>query len=66
VSAGKRVLIVDDDGSIREALVDVLAKEGFELDQAENGRKALQLLRDQAAGSSGRPILRILSYRASR
>ena len=46
MSAGKRILIVDDDGPIREALVEVLAKEGFELDQAENGRKALQLLHD--------------------
>jgi len=42
-----RVLVVDDDSAVREALAHLLASEGFELDQAENGYEALQLLREQ-------------------
>ena len=40
------VLIVEDDLGIREALGDLLAYEGFGVVQAENGRQALDLLRE--------------------
>lgn len=38
----KRVLIVDDELGIVEALTDVLADEGFTVSSARNGREALQ------------------------
>lgn len=41
-----RVLVVEDDGPVREALVGVLASRGFHLDQAEDGYQALRLLQD--------------------
>lgn len=39
-----RVLVVDDDESIREVLVQALEDGGFEADAAESGRKALKAL----------------------
>jgi CheY-like chemotaxis protein len=51
-SAGRRaghVLIVDDDHEIRETIADVLTDAGYEVDQAENGRAALDLLRARDA-----------------
>ena len=39
-----RILIVDDDGSIRGMLADVFLDEGFEVVQAENGSEALALV----------------------
>jgi two-component system response regulator MprA len=50
----KRVLIVDDDLDIREALGEVLASEGFEVLLARNGTDALRQL---DAGSSPEIIL---------
>lgn len=38
-----RVLIVDDDMSIRFTLRELLRKEGYETDEASNGRQALEL-----------------------
>ncbi|MGC3998097.1 MAG: response regulator [Anaeromyxobacter sp.] len=40
-----RVLLVEDDRELREALADVLMLEGFEVEQAENGLDALLHLR---------------------
>ncbi len=40
-----RVLVVDDDQHIREALVEVLELEGFKPLVAENGQRGLELLR---------------------
>lgn len=40
-----RVLIVDDDDDVREACVDVLIDEGYEVTMARNGDEALELLR---------------------
>lgn len=42
----RRVLVVDDDATIREALAIVLAEEGYEVRAAEDGRAALEVLRD--------------------
>lgn len=42
----RRVLVVDDDATIREALAIVLAEEGYEVRVAEDGRAALEVLRD--------------------
>ncbi len=39
------VLVVDDDASIRESLVDLLGDEGYRVDTAGNGVEALEKLR---------------------
>jgi CheY-like chemotaxis protein len=41
----RRVLVVDDDPSIREALADLLGDEGYRVTTATNGAEALTLLR---------------------
>ncbi len=41
----RRVLVVDDDDIIRGFLAEALADEGYEVQQAANGRDALALLR---------------------
>lgn len=41
---GPRVLIVDDDDAIREALEDVLSDEGYRVTGASDGQRALQHL----------------------
>jgi two-component system chemotaxis response regulator CheY len=41
----RRVLVVDDDASIREALADLLGDEGYRVTTATNGAEALTLLR---------------------
>jgi CheY-like chemotaxis protein len=40
----RKVLVVDDDESIRESLSDVLVEEGFAVALAENGAEALRYL----------------------
>jgi DNA-binding response OmpR family regulator len=40
---GKRVLLVDDDFTVRESLSDVLVAEGYAVIPAENGQQALDL-----------------------
>lgn len=42
----KRVMVVEDDEGIRDALCDLLAAEGFEVVPAVNGADALQRLRN--------------------
>jgi CheY-like chemotaxis protein len=41
----RRVLVVDDDASIRETLTDLLGDEGYRVTTATNGAEALSLLR---------------------
>lgn len=41
----ERILVVEDDTTIRLSLGDVLHKQGYEVDQAEDGDRALQLFR---------------------
>lgn len=40
----KKILVVDDESDIRDILSDVLTSEGFEVNTAENGAAALQIL----------------------
>ncbi|QOS77016.1 response regulator transcription factor [Paenibacillus sp. JNUCC31] len=42
-----RIIIVDDDAFIRELIAHHLKKEGFHIWEAENGKKALQVLEEQ-------------------
>ncbi|MHB8621416.1 MAG: response regulator [Chloroflexota bacterium] len=51
---GQRVLVVDDDDTIRGFLAELLADEGYRVDTAANGQEAL------AALQSGRPDLILL------
>ncbi len=44
----KQILLVEDDLSIRDALKGLLEEEGYGITTAENGRQALDALRDQA------------------
>jgi DNA-binding NtrC family response regulator len=37
-----RILVIDDDKSVRESLEAVLKQEGYEVDLAENGQQAIQ------------------------
>ena len=41
--SGKRILLVDDDPTVRDSLNDVLAAEGYVVIPAENGQQALAL-----------------------
>lgn len=43
------VLIVEDDSCIRETVKEVLEMEGYRVHTAENGREALELLRNDIA-----------------
>ncbi len=43
-SASRRVLVVDDDPDILDALSEILEAEGYEVQRARNGREALQRL----------------------
>ena len=43
-SGKKRVLIVEDDTTIRNALIDILGSEGFQVSAAPNGVVALEML----------------------
>src|SRR5436190_23851666 len=47
-SAGTRLLLVEDDSSIRLALAEMLGDEGFSVTTAENGREALEILQHGA------------------
>lgn len=40
------ILIVEDDRNIRETLVELLADEGYQIDEAGDGQEALTYLRD--------------------
>jgi CheY-like chemotaxis protein len=54
-SSGCRVLVIDDDASIRESLQEMLAGEGYAVDVAENGADALFRIRRR-----GRPDVVLL------
>jgi CheY-like chemotaxis protein len=43
----KRILVVEDDDSAREALALILESEGYEAPSARNGREAIERLADQ-------------------
>jgi DNA-binding response OmpR family regulator len=44
VTAGHRVLVVEDDDTLRETLTEILLDEGFEVRSAEHGGDALEVL----------------------
>ncbi len=48
VTSGYRVLVMDDEDSVREVLGDVLTSYGYIVDFAKNGEEALSLYRDSA------------------
>lgn len=56
-----RILVVDDDQDIRETLRLALEDEGYDVEEAEDGAEALQLLR----ASTG-PLVVILDFRMPR
>jgi CheY-like chemotaxis protein len=41
----KSIMVIEDDKDIRNALVEVLAEEGYNTHSAENGKEALEVLR---------------------
>jgi len=43
----KKILIVDDESTIRMSLARILEKEGYAVAQAENGKKAIELLKKE-------------------
>lgn len=49
VAAGQRILVVDDDPSIRGALQILLSKAGYHVVQARDGAEAMRLWRSQGA-----------------
>lgn len=42
-----KILVVEDDAAIQEALVFILASEGYEVVLADHGREAIELLKDR-------------------
>src|SRR5947207_15612326 len=45
---GKRILLVDDDPTVRDSLKDVLQSEGYSVIPAENGQQALDLANESS------------------
>jgi CheY-like chemotaxis protein len=45
--SARRVLLIDDDGDLRQRLRGLLEKEGWEVDEAADGREALDRLADR-------------------
>ncbi len=43
----KRILVIDDDTQIREMLREILQREGYQVEDAENGKDALAIQRDR-------------------
>jgi two-component system, response regulator, stage 0 sporulation protein F len=44
MAASPRVLVVDDDPGIRETMLDILSLEGYEVEVAECGERAVELV----------------------
>ena len=47
LTSGKRVLVVDDEKSVRDALSDILSKDGFSVDSAREGQEALEMMENR-------------------
>jgi two-component system phosphate regulon response regulator PhoB len=47
-SRSRRVLVVEDDGVIRDGLIDGLDSEGFAVQEAADGEEALRLIKEHA------------------
>lgn len=48
MNQSNRILIIDDEPAMRHLLRTILEAEGYQVDDAENGRQALELIRQQA------------------
>jgi CheY-like chemotaxis protein len=57
--AGRWVLVVEDDADIREALVELLLVEGYEVHGSPNGAEAFQWLQAHALGGDAMVLLDI-------
>lgn len=44
---GARILVIDDDPVVRGMLVDMLQREGYDVDDAEDGREGMKRFREQ-------------------
>ena len=42
-----RILVVDDDALVREFIVEVLNRKGYQVQQADSGEKAVEILKQQ-------------------
>ncbi|MET0343904.1 MAG: response regulator [Polyangiales bacterium] len=51
MSARHRILVIEDDLDIAEAMLDVLMDDGYEVAHASNGREALELLHSEPSPS---------------
>lgn len=49
MAEARRALVVDDDRDLRETVADVLGMDGWAVEQAADGREALDRLRDPSA-----------------
>ena len=49
VQSEKRILVVEDDVDIREALTELLQSEGFEVDSVANGHEGIKFLGEKTA-----------------
>lgn len=47
ITGGERILIVEDEDSVRDFAVEALTDLGYEVFQAENGKKALELIQEK-------------------
>lgn len=47
MNAGRRILVVDDEDGLRTSLAANLELEGYEVHEAESGRRAVELVREQ-------------------
>ena len=50
-----RVLVVDDDHTVREVVISYLRAGGHDVAEAADGEAALQIMRDEPAGAPSRP-----------
>lgn len=44
---GARILVIDDDPVVRDMLVEMLKREGYDVDSAEDGRAGMRRFREQ-------------------
>lgn len=56
----KKILLIEDDQDVREALVGILSALGYDVETAGDGARALTLLRTAVSSGSGAPHLILL------
>ncbi len=50
MTPGQYILVVDDDDDFRETVAEVLKAAGYPVQEAENGERALEAIRDEQPG----------------